>query len=118
MLVSRGHGRLRAIGVTLGVGLAAAGLFVKLWSSRVDAGRVYRVGYAQNPPFQSHGADGTPNGFAVEVVQRASDRAHLKLQWIYDPSATADSLRRGDVDLWPVLADLAERRSWAYVSDT
>ena len=113
-----GRGRLRAIGVTVGVGVAAAGLFVWLWSPCVDPNRVYRVGYAHNPPFQIHGADGKPTGFAVEMVQRAADRAHLRLEWVLDRSSSAESLRRGEVDLWPVLADIAERRSWAYVSDT
>ena len=52
MGVNRGRGRLRAIGVTMAVGLAAAGLFVGLRPPRVDPNRVYRVGYAHNPPFQ------------------------------------------------------------------
>ena len=52
------------------------------------------------------------------MVQRAADRARIRLEWVRDRSSTAEALRRGDVDLWPVMADLADRRSWAYVSDT
>ena len=37
----------------------------------------------------------------------------------YDLQArTAETLKAGQVDLWPVLADVPERRSWTYVSDT
>jgi len=117
MRVDGAWARLRLIGPVVGVCLVVIGAVFGLWSRRVDPHRIYRIGYAHNPPFQVDGPDGQPTGFAVEMVQHAAARAHIQLQWIRDRSSTADLLRRGEVDLWPVMADIAERRSWAYVSD-
>jgi signal transduction histidine kinase/CheY-like chemotaxis protein len=98
--------------------LAGAATYAVVRGSTVDTTRVYRVGYAHNPPFQIRTADARPTGFAVEMVQRAAERSHLRLEWVFDPSSSAETLRRGEVDLWPVLAEVPERASWAYVSDT
>jgi signal transduction histidine kinase/CheY-like chemotaxis protein len=100
------------------VGLAVAGLFLAHRSSRVDPARVYRIGYAHNPPYQIRTADGPPTGFAVDMVKRAAERAGIKLEWVLDHSSNVSALRRGEVDLWPVMADVPERRAWAYVTDT
>jgi signal transduction histidine kinase/CheY-like chemotaxis protein len=109
--------RPRALWAIVGLAMASAVTWA-FWPLRVDTARVYRIGYNHNPPFQIHQADGTPTGLAVETVKRAAARAHVTLDWVHDPSSRADLLRRGEVDLWPLLTDLAERRAWAYVSDT
>ena len=106
------------VGIWAGAALAAGTAVWALRAPAIDPQRVYRVGYAHNPPFQIHGADAKPTGFAVEMVQRAAARAGIRLQWIHDRSRTAETLKAGQVDLWPVLADVPERRSWTYVSDT
>jgi signal transduction histidine kinase/CheY-like chemotaxis protein len=108
--------RLRAVWAVAGLALVAG--VVAAWPARVDTTRVYRIGYNHNPPFQIHRTEGPPTGLAVATVSRAAARAHVRLEWIYDPSPRIEMLRRGDVDLWPLLTDLDERRAWAYVSDT
>jgi signal transduction histidine kinase/ActR/RegA family two-component response regulator len=88
------------------------------WHRRaVSTDRVYTIGYANNPPYQIHGPDGRPTGFAVEMVKRAAERAHIRLVWVLDRSDSLEMMRRGDVDLWPLLADVPERHAWVYASD-
>jgi signal transduction histidine kinase/ActR/RegA family two-component response regulator len=111
-------GRQRLIWAVIGLVAAGAGAYGLWHRQAVSTDRVYRIGYALNPPYQIRDPAGRPAGFAVDMVKRAAERAHIKLEWVFDPSSTADTLRRGQVDLWPVLADVPERRSWAYVTDT
>jgi len=109
--------RLRARWAVAGLAVVA-GVAWTLWPARVDTTRVYRIGYNHNPPFQIHRPQGPPTGFAVDTVERAANRARVRLEWVHDASPGVEMLRRGEVDLWPVMADLPERRAWAYVSDT
>jgi signal transduction histidine kinase/AmiR/NasT family two-component response regulator len=78
---------------------------------------VYRIGYEQNPPFQIIGPDGSVGGIAVEVVEAAARRARIKLSWVRRDESSAQAIRDGAVDLWPLMADRPERRAFAYVTD-
>ena len=99
--------------------LAAAGAVAYgIWHRHgVRTDYVYRIGYAHNPPYQIRAADGRPTGFAVDMVRRAAERAHIKLEWVLDPSNSMETMRRGEVDLWPVMADMPERHSWVYTTE-
>ena len=102
----------------VGLGLVAGIAYLTLASGGVSHERVYRIGYNQNPPFQIRTADGHASGFAVETVAAAARRSGIKLQWVFDETLTANALRTQAVDLWPLLADIPERRQWAHVSDS
>ena len=102
------------------VATASAGLVivcVSLWPVSVDTDRIYKIGYNENPPFQMRRTDGDPTGFAVDVVATAAPRAGIRLRWIFDGTPTVEALWNKTVDLWPLLADMPERRSFASVSD-
>ncbi len=111
--------KLRSVWIAILVaGAGAAVASVLAWWPSVDLNRVYRIGYNDNPPYQIRTAGGQPTGFAVEAVAEAARRTGVKLQWVFDPTFDLTALRNKSVDLWPVIADLPERRSFAYVSDS
>ena len=46
----------------------------------------------------------------------AASRAGIRLRWVYVPEGPEHSLSQGTVDLWPLAADLPERKGSIYVS--
>jgi signal transduction histidine kinase/CheY-like chemotaxis protein len=107
--------RIQAAAAIAGAGLIIA--CVAMWPGSVDKDRTYKIGYNENPPFQMRRADENPTGFAVDVVASAAQRAGIRLDWIFDATLSVEALRNKSVDLWPLLADLPERRYFARVSD-
>ncbi|MGA3019906.1 MAG: response regulator [Bryobacteraceae bacterium] len=103
-------------GISFLILLIAAG-YLELRGGRVSHSRVYRIGYDHNPPFQIIAADGKARGFAVETVDRAAQRAGIKVVWLPQRTFSAEAFRTQSLDLWPLLADLPERRTFAYISE-
>ena len=116
-------GWLRRAAILASVGIAAA---LGIWyfatgSTHVPRG-VLRIGFEHVPPVQIR-TDSGPTGLAVETVREAAKRAGLRLQWIETGTSSEEALRRGLVDLWPLMIDLPERRQrlhltqpWLYTS--
>jgi two-component system, cell cycle sensor histidine kinase and response regulator CckA len=71
--------------------------------------RPLRIGFEPNPPVQVRTSSGYA-GLAVEVVSEAARRANLPLQWVETGTSSDEAFRRGLVDLWPIMADLPDRR--------
>ena len=84
--------------------------------ARAAAAESYRMGYEDNPPNMVVGADGTLSGLAIDTVREAARRANLPLQWVrYE--GYARPLMDGRADLWPLMADLPERRGELHLTD-
>src|SRR6185295_5924956 len=79
--------------------------------------RVYRVGWAPDPPFQAAGADGQPTGMAIELVREAAKRRGIRLEWVRQPGGADAALRDRRVDLWPLIAILPERSAYAHITE-
>jgi two-component system, cell cycle sensor histidine kinase and response regulator CckA len=77
--------------------------------------RVLRIGFEQNPPLQFRSNDGL-TGLGVETVNTAAKRAGIRIQWVETGTSSEASFRKGLVDLWPVMADLPERRKFIHFS--
>jgi ABC-type amino acid transport substrate-binding protein len=75
--------------------------------------RTLRIGFEQNPPIQFHTAAGLA-GLGVDAVSEAAKRLGLRLQWVETGVSSEESFRKGLVDLWPVMADLQERRKFIH----
>jgi PAS domain S-box-containing protein len=90
---------------------AAGGLMYYFLSNRIvpSAKRSFRIGFEQNPPFQTR-TDAGFDGLAVEIVNKAAQRAGVQLQWIETGTSSDEAFQRGLVDLWPLMTDLPERR--------
>ena len=66
-------------------------------------GPVYRIGYTNQPELFRPEVNGQPSGFAVRLMQEASRRSGVKLEWVYAPEGADEALLNGRVDLWPYL---------------
>jgi signal transduction histidine kinase/CheY-like chemotaxis protein len=75
------------------------------------------MGFQHSPPRQFVSLAGEPYGPAIETVREAARRAGLTLEWIIAPGGPDEALANGKVDLWPIVADLPERRKVFYVSE-
>jgi len=75
--------------------------------------RTLRIGFEQNPPIQFHTAEGLA-GLGVEAVSEAARRAGVRIQWIETGVSSEAAFRQGLVDLWPVMADLQDRRKFIH----
>src|SRR5262249_7311163 len=73
------------------------------------AKRGFRIGFEQNPPFQVRTDKGF-KGLAVEIVDKAAKRAGVQLHWIETGTSSDEAFQRGLVDLWPLMADMPDRR--------
>ena len=74
-----------------------------------------RIGFEQVPPVQIRTDSGFA-GLAVEIINEAAKRAGLSLQWVETGTSSDEAFRRGLVDLWPIMADLPERRKRVHIT--
>ena len=109
--------RPQVLAIGAGLIVLTAAMYWKMSPAPVSYTRVYKIGYNQNPPFQMRTTGETPTGLAVDTALAAARRTGIKLQWVFEPSLSNDALRLGAVDLWPLMADLPDRHSYAHFSD-
>ena len=93
---------------------AAAGIYAL--AARRPVPRTLTVGFQNSPPYHFPDAQGNPAGPAVEILQTAAERAGISLRWRFSAEGPEKALSAGLVDLWPITADLPERRGLLYVS--
>jgi len=104
-------------GLFLVIGAACAIAAVALYfATRTTQDRTMRIGFQNSLPYHYPDAQGKASGPAVDVVQEAAFRKHIKLQWVYSPHGPEAALSSGDVDLWPMMGDLPDRRRYMHIS--
>ncbi len=94
---------------------AVAGL-VSLWYFTAQPPllqRPLRIGFENNPPVQIRTAMGF-SGLAVEAIDEAAKRAGVQLEWVETGTSSEEALRKGLVDLWPLMIDLPERHKYVH----
>jgi PAS domain S-box-containing protein len=77
--------------------------------------RPLRIGFENLPP----DAIRTDSGFAgptIEIVSEAAKRAGIALHWVETGTSSDEAFRRGLVDLWPLMADLPDRRKRLHIT--
>ena len=72
--------------------------------------RVLRMGYEHSPPVQLVDARHRISGPVFDALSQAAARRGIQLQWVFCPQGPDKSLLGGSADLWPLMADLPERR--------
>jgi PAS domain S-box-containing protein len=77
--------------------------------------RPLRIGFEHNPPVQIR-TDSGFTGLAVETVNEAAKRAGVRLQWVETGTSSDAAFQKGLVDLWPLMADLPDRRKRVYIT--
>jgi PAS domain S-box-containing protein len=102
--------------------LASAGLFViaGFWYTKTRTPAIprgiLRIGFENVPSVQIR-TDRGFSGLAVEAISEAAKRAGLSLQWVETGTSSEEALRRGLVDLWPLMIDLPERRKYVHITE-
>ncbi|MCX6633295.1 MAG: ATP-binding protein [Candidatus Solibacter sp.] len=95
--------------------------FLLLWGvspAAAQAGKQtpLRIGFQNSPPYQFPDAAGQPAGPAVDLIRAAAAREGIRLDWVFAPEGPEKALVSGQADLWPLMADLPERRKLVYIS--
>jgi PAS domain S-box-containing protein len=107
--------RWNRVGAILGSGgiavLFALGYFAVRTPSVIQ--RPLRIGFESNPPVQIRTGNGF-SGLGVEIVSQAAKRAGIKLDWVETGASSDESLRKGLVDLWPLMVDFPDRRKYVH----
>src|SRR5258706_2957154 len=99
---------------TLGVAvLVGAGYF--LWPAPKIT-RVLHIGFQNAAPYHFPDANGKPTGPVVDMLRAAAQRRNIRLEWVYFPAGPEKALASGQMDLWPLMGDLPERRKILYIS--
>jgi signal transduction histidine kinase/DNA-binding response OmpR family regulator len=99
-----------------GLFVATAAFGVRFLGFRGVVRHPLRVGFQNSRPYHFPDTQGNPTGPAVEILKIAAQRKHMTLEWVFSPEGPERALATGAVDLWPITADLPERRVFLYVS--
>jgi signal transduction histidine kinase/CheY-like chemotaxis protein len=116
------HVKSRRIWAAVGIAVAAAFLAsvsvgaILHWRRARLIETPFRIGFynAQNEHFRD--ANGNAAGNTVDLLNEAARRTGIKLEWIYSPEDADAALTSGQVDLWPIIGDLPERKGHVYVT--
>ena len=92
-----------------------------LWPALAGAAQAekqtsFRIGFQSSPPYQFPDAAGLPAGPAVDLMRAAAQHEGIRLEWVFSPEGPENALVSGKVDLWPLMADLPERRKFLYIT--
>jgi PAS domain S-box-containing protein len=112
--------RLRKTVVWLVLGAAAVLAGVTAMSyigTRTQLKPYYRIGWESVPPYQVASDTGEPTGLAIDIVKKAAARRGIALQWVYRPDSSDSALRSGEVDLWPIMGILQERKGHIHLTE-
>ena len=117
MELSKLLARLPLPRLILSVAMAGAvGLGLHALLPWAAAKRPLRIGFQNSPPYHFPDAQGNATGPTVETLRMAANRRNIALQWVFSAQGPEKALASGAVDLWPLTADLPERRELLYVS--
>jgi signal transduction histidine kinase len=94
----------------IGCGFATIGVL------RHEKHQPYRIGYAHFPPFMMRNADGSPGGFAVDIVKEAARRKGIALEWVPTPGGPGPGFASGNIDLYALVAHAPGPRPGIYLS--
>ena len=79
--------------------------------------RTLKIGYQNSVPYHFPDASGQPSGPAVDIIREAARRSNISLEWVYSPGNLERSMTSANLDLWPLVGDLPERRAIMYISE-
>ena len=115
-MLSISGGLRRVVPILASAGLVA-GIALVYFAIRTPPAprRTLRIGFEHVPPVQIR-TDSGPAGIAVETINEAARRSGMSLQWVETGTSSDEAFRRRLVDLWPIMADLPERRKRVHIS--
>jgi len=109
-----GHRQYLIVGIGAVAVLAPLGVHFVRTHRPIE--RTLRVGFQNSPPYHFPDANGNATGPAVEIIRAAAQQRNIHLEWVFSPEGPEKALSTGAADLWPIIADLPERRKLLHVS--
>jgi signal transduction histidine kinase/ActR/RegA family two-component response regulator len=106
----------RAIWVVIGI-LLFLFCSADLWLRPRIQNRTYRIAAYNSPPYYTVEPGGVIRGLAVDVINEAASRRHIRIEWIPITVPLAEALDRGIVDVVPVVSVTPERRVHFHLSE-
>jgi signal transduction histidine kinase/DNA-binding NarL/FixJ family response regulator len=79
--------------------------------------RKVRIATNNSPPFNYFDAQRQPQGFAIAVMNRAAERAHLELEWVTVEEGPEPTFAAGLAELWPVVTYYEDRKQLLYLTE-
>jgi len=108
--------RVPALAVMAALAGVALWLFALGSGPLMQPGRTFTIGFQNSPPFHFPDSQGNATGPVVEMVTTAAQSLGIRLRWVFSPEGPEKAVSSGKVDLWPIMADLPERRALFRVS--
>ncbi len=91
------------------------------WSSlscqAIRGKKTLRIGTNDSPPFNFWSPQGQPSGFAIDVLNRAAQKAGYELQWVRSSTGPEATFASGAADIWPFVTVHDDRRKAMYLSE-
>lgn len=119
MSLQTGFRKLRHRPICLGVlaALVSAASLLGAWHQfgRVQARQSLRVGIQDSPPYLLVSPNGSLGGVAHEIFQEAARRRGVTIVWV-PVQRPIMALQQGQIDLWPILADIPSKPEGIYIS--
>src|SRR5690348_1882200 len=107
---------VRGACVALSAGVVVAIIAASCATRSAGPLRSIRIG-VDNSPYSRVDAHGHSTGLAVDLINEAAKRRHIKITWVpvtgEDPDA---ALQSGRVDLWPVLGITSDRLARIHIT--
>lgn len=76
-----------------------------------------RIATDNSPPFNYFDEDGHPTGFAIDVMNRAAQRAGIELEWVTSNVGPESTFAAGRADIWPVVTYFEARKQDIYLTE-
>ena len=95
---------------------ASLGAYQHWRTTRLLQQRTFRIGFSDSGTADFLGPDGQPHGSAVEILNEAARRRGIRLEWIYIARDGDVALTSGQLDLWPIIGDIPERKGKIYIT--
>lgn len=92
--------------------------FLAVGCQRFQQKQTLRIGSNQSIPFNYWNAEGQPEGFAVDVLTRAAEKAGYRLQWVRTDTGPEDTFRKGQADLWPFVTIYDGREKEIFLTES
>ena len=108
---------LMAMKRSLAISLFAILVFATLGCQHFREKKTLRIGSNQSTPYNYWNEQGKPEGFAVEVLNRAADLAGYQLEWVRLNVGPEEAFQKGVIDVWPFVTVYAGREKTMFLTE-
>jgi hypothetical protein len=112
------RGRQRTTSAVACIAILCAVVTAVLCSHWKERQQVLRVGFSQFAPYLLvDQKKERPDGLAALMLEMAAKRAGVRMKWVYITATPDEALRKGQIDIFPLLTLTGERKAAFYASN-